>query len=65
MKLLEPTGGSGEGTLKVFTPSPCLMLTMSVPMQMRTMAIGPSGRGTLAMMKKRNGVSSGMLAASA
>ena len=32
---------------------------------MRTMAIDPSGRGTLARMKKRNGVSSGMLAASA
>ena len=42
-----------------------MKLTMSVPMQMSTMAMEPIGRGIPARMKKRNGVSSGILAVSA
>lgn len=37
------------------------MLTMSVPRSMQRMVTVPSGRGTLAMMKRRKGEISGML----
>ncbi len=38
-----------------------LLLTMSVPKSMQRMVTVPSGRGTLAMMKRRKGEISGML----
>lgn len=37
------------------------LLTMSVPRSMQRMVTVPSGRGTLAMMKRRKGEISGML----
>jgi len=39
----------------------CAHLTMSVPRSMQRMVTVPRGSGTLAMMKSRKGVISGML----
>lgn len=41
--------------------SECAHLTMSVPRSMQRMVTVPRGSGTLAMMKSRKGVISGML----
>ena len=58
-------GWGGGGWLSTTSPALMVARTISVPMQMRTMAIAPKGRGTFARMKSKNGVSSGMLAVSA